>query len=126
MNTDKKKTSIFYLASFIIITAIEVFIAVFVHDSFIRPYMGDVLVVAVLYSFVRIFIPKECKLLTLYIFIFAVIVEVMQYFNIIKILGLDDITFFRILIGSVFDIKDIICYGIGCMAIGLLQSRDLF
>lgn len=44
--------------AFIVLLAVEIFIALFVHDSVVRPYIGDVLVVIVLYFFVRIFLPE--------------------------------------------------------------------
>ena len=50
------KKRIFYIISFLVIFCIEVFIALYVRDSFVRPYMGDALVVVLVYSFVRIFI----------------------------------------------------------------------
>lgn len=112
-----------YLIATMILLTIEVLIALFVHDTFIRPYIGDVLVVIVIYSFVRIFIPDKIKLLPLYIFIFAAGVEVLQLFNIVDVLGLGDIRFFRILIGSVFDITDIICYAVGCIILGVYEIR---
>lgn len=102
-----------YLLIFIFFLAIEVLIALFVHDSFIRPYVGDVLVVFVIYLFIRIMIPEKCKWLPVYLFIFAVGVEIGQYFHIVEKLGLSDNIFMRILIGSTFDMKDIICYGVG-------------
>lgn len=92
---------------------IEVLIALFVHDDFIRPYIGDVLVVIVLYTFIRIWVVEKCRLLPIYICVFAVIVEVLQYFEIVKILHLENNAFFRILLGSVFDVKDIVCYAVG-------------
>lgn len=93
---------------------IELCIALFVHDAFIRPYVGDVLVVVLLYTFVRIFLPEGVRLLPLYIFLFAAGVEVLQYFRIAEVLGLSDNRILSVVIGSVFDVKDIICYGVGC------------
>ncbi len=104
-----------YLLSFIILFAIELFIALFVRDNFIRPYIGDVLVVILLYTATRIIFPTQFKHLPLYIFAFSVIVELLQLINIVNILGLSDSRFFRILIGTTFDIKDIICYGVGTL-----------
>ena len=46
------KKRIFYIISFLVIFCIEVFIALYIRDSFIRPYMGDALVVVLVYSFV--------------------------------------------------------------------------
>lgn len=114
-----KSRRLTYAIVTIFILIIEVAIALFVHDSFIRPYVGDVLVVAVIYTFFRVFIPDKVKLLPLYIFLFSVFVELMQYVNIVKLLGLQDNKFFSVLVGTTFDIKDIICYGVGCSLIAI-------
>ncbi len=103
-------------AAILLIT--EVLIALYVHDSFIRPYIGDVLVVIVIYTFIRIFIPERCRLLPLWVFLFAVGIEVLQFVHIVEMLGLKDNRFFSLLVGSVFDIKDIICYAAGCLLLG--------
>ena len=110
-----------YLCAFIIILAIEIMIAVFAKDNFIRSYLGDVLVVALIYTFVKTFVRSEIKLLPLYIFIFAVLVEIGQYFHLIELLGLEDYTIARIIIGTTFDVKDILCYFVGCTGIWLFE-----
>lgn len=104
-----------YLLAFIIFFITEVLIAVYVHDDFIRPYVGDILVVILLYCFIKIFVPYKVKLMSLYIFIFSAFVEILQYFKLVEVLGLQDNRFARIVIGSVFDWKDILCYGVGCI-----------
>lgn len=103
-----------YLAAFFILIAMECYIAIYVHDTIIRPYVGDMLVVIVLYCFVRGIILERCKLLPLYIFLFAVIIEFLQYVQLAEWLGIEKNTWISIIIGSVFDIKDIVCYGLGC------------
>lgn len=118
---ETRNKRLLYLLATIILLFIEVLIALFVHDKFIRPYVGDVLVVVVIYTFVRIIITEKCKLLPLYIFIFAAMVEVLQYFKIVELLGLENNRFFSVLIGTVFDIKDIICYGVGCFLLGIYE-----
>ncbi len=111
------KKRITYAIITIILLTIEVLIALFIHDNFIRPYIGDVLVVMVIYTFIRIFVPEKVRLLPSYILCFAVMVEILQYFRIVEMLGLQNNRFFSVLIGSVFDVKDIICYAIGCILI---------
>ncbi|MGL5821079.1 MAG: DUF2809 domain-containing protein, partial [Sarcina sp.] len=69
-----------YLLAFIVLLSIEVFIALFVKDNFIRPYVGDILVVVVLYVFIKSFISKV-KNLPIYIFLFAFFIEILQYFD---------------------------------------------
>jgi len=101
-----------YLAAFCILLIVEVLIALFVRDDFIRPYVGDMLVTVLLCNFGRLFTCS--RLLVPAVFAFSVLVEVGQYFDIVKLLGLDGSRFFSILIGSTFSWADIICYGVGC------------
>ena len=111
-----------YGISAAVILLIEIFIALFVNDRFIRPYGGDILVAALLCCMVRIVFPKKPKLLSLYIFIFSVLVETAQYFDIVSLLGLSHISFFRILIGTSFSFIDILCYGLGCVAFAAIEG----
>lgn len=122
------KKRLIYIILTIILLTVEVLIALFIHDNFIRPYLGDVLVVMAIYTFIRIFIPERVRMLPSYILCFAVLVELMQYFRIVEMLGLQENRFFSVLIGSVFDIKDIICYAVGCtlIVIGQMIYKKFF
>lgn len=119
-----KTRRIFYLILTLILLMVEVVIALYIHDDFIRPYIGDVLVVIVIYCFIRIWIPKGNRALPLFIFVFAAGVETLQYFHLVTVLGLEHNAFFRILLGSVFDPKDILCYGIGCLLLAAFQKWE--
>jgi len=120
MNIGKKRVA--YGIATVVLFIIELLIALFVHDDFIRPYVGDVLVVVLLYTFVRIFLPEGVRLLPLYIFLFAAGVEVLQYFRIVEVLGLSDNRILSVVIGSVFDRKDIACYGVGCVLLMIITE----
>ena len=109
----KRKKRIAYGIATVILFLTEVCIALFVHDKILRPYVGDVLVVVLINTFVRIFLPEGKRLLPLYIFLFAAGVEVLQYFRIVEVLGLADNRVLSVVLGSVFDWKDIMCYGVG-------------
>ena len=116
-----RKRRLGYLAAFCVIFAIEVCIALFVRDSFIRPYGGDVLVTLLICCFLRIFLPHSVKLLPLYVFLFALAVEIGQYFDFVALLGLGDSRFFRILLGSTFSWADLVCYAAGCAVFALTE-----
>jgi len=93
--------------------AVLALIALYVHDQFIRPFMGDVLVVIWIYLFFKTFLKvKDYKLAT-FVLGFAWSVEIAQYFNLVKVLGLEDIRAARIIIGSTFDRLDLLAYFIG-------------
>ena len=61
--------------------------------------------------------PVKCRILPLYVFLFAVGIEILQYFQLVQLLGLEGNKILRILLGSVFDVMDILCYAIGCVAL---------
>lgn len=115
---EKRKKQLGYLMATLVLLGIEVCIALFVRDAVVRPYVGDMLVVVVIYTFVRIFVPEKIRLLPLHVFLFAVLVEGLQAVNIVELLGLSAYPFFSILIGATFDVKDIICYAVGCILLG--------
>lgn len=114
------KKRIVYIISFIVIFCIEVLIALYVRDSFVRPYLGDVLVVVLVYCFVRIFLPTGISKMPFYVFLFACFVEVMQYFQLADTLGVTNRAA-RIVLGSTFDWKDIASYAVGCVLIILVE-----
>lgn len=117
--TNKKR--LIYAVVAVVLLVIEVLIALYVRDNFIRPYFGDVLVVILLYAVVRAIVPNRFPLLPLAIFIFAVLVEIGQYFNYVDLIGLGDIKFFRIVMGTGYDFKDILCYAVGCAVCGVAE-----
>lgn len=103
---------VFYAICFVVILAVEIIIGIYVRDSFVRPYMGDALVVVLIYCFVRIFIPKGLLRLPFYVLSFACFIEILQCFQLVDVLGISN-HIIRIIIGSTFDLKDIISYVVG-------------
>ena len=116
------KKRIKYLIGFIITIIIEALIAMYVHDYFIRPYVGDVVIIICIYLLLRIIIPDKIKYLSLYVLMLGVIVEVMQYFNFTNMISGGN-KLLKIALGSTFDIKDIICYAIGYIIIVLVEAK---
>lgn len=101
----------FYWA--ILLFLIEVGIAIFFNDSLIRPFVGDVLVVILIYCVIRAFWQIRVFPLALSIFVFACLVEVLQYFNFVDVLGLRSYKLLVIILGTTFDWKDIVAYALG-------------
>ena len=121
-SAEVRKKRIGYVLAAIAVFIIEVLIALFVRDRFIRPYVGDMLVVVLIYICVRVIFPERPRLLPLYVFLFAVLVEGLQAANLVELLGLAGNRFFSVLIGTTFDWKDIACYGAGCVLCGLWEA----
>ena len=108
-----KKKRLIYLGTFALLLAVEVLIALFVRDAFVRPFVGDVLVVILLVLLCRVFIPEGVRLLPLYVFLFACCVELLQFADPVRLLGLEGCPFLRIALGSTFDPLDLLAYAIG-------------
>ena len=104
-----------YILGFIIFFLIEFLIAKYVKDRLIRPYVGDILVMVLLYFFVCSLYPKPHRHLPIFLFAFAVCVEVLQFFDFVHHLGLENNRIARIVLGTTFDWHDIFCYFVGMM-----------
>lgn len=111
-----KNKRILYGTVFCGLLAVEVCIALFINDSFIRPYVGDMLVTLLLCCLCRVIIPSKLRLLPLYVFTFAACVEIGQYFDLVALLGLADNRFLSVLMGRTFSWLDLLCYAVGCIA----------
>ena len=99
-----------YLILSLLLFLIEVLIALYVDDSFIRPYLGDFLVVILIYCFVKSFLNTPFWPTALGVLIFSYAVETLQYFNIVEKLGLQHSKVARIVIGSSFEWLDLVAY----------------
>lgn len=117
-----KKSRATYAVAFGVLLFIEIIIALFVHDAFVRPYIGDVLVTVLLCCLCRIIIPKGVSALPIYVFVFAVLVELAQYVKVVKLLGLENNAFFSTIIGTTFSFVDILCYAAGCLAFWVAEK----
>lgn len=108
------KKRLMWFSFFLLLLATEVVIALYCHDDFIRPYVGDVLVVILLYCLAKAVVLDKMKLLPLWIFIFACLVEAGQYFNYVELLGFSDNPILSTAMGTSFAFEDIVCYFVGC------------
>lgn len=112
-----------YFFLFLLLFITEIMIAVFVHDNFVRPYIGDFLVVILIYCFVKAWIDAPVKTVAIAVLLFAYIVEILQYFNLVKQLGLQHSRLANIVIGNHFEWTDMIAYTFGILLVALVERR---
>jgi hypothetical protein len=109
----------------LIIFVIEVLIALYVKDKFIRPYVGDVLVVIMIYCFIRAYVDASAIKVSAFVLAFAVTVEILQYFKLIDLIGLRHNKLARIVIGTRFEWLDLVAYVVGIgIVIGVEWIRN--
>jgi hypothetical protein len=106
-----------YLLLGTILFLAEVLIALFVKDSLVRPFLGDVLIVVLIYCFVRIFLNVNYHWAALGVLIFACVIEVLQYFDYVKLLGLEQNRVLSVAMGRTFEWLDFAAYAIGFLII---------
>ena len=117
-----RKRRLIYALIFVVLLLIEVLIALFIKDKFVRPYIGDVLVAVLICCFCRVCIPNKVTALPIYVFLFATAVELAQYFDIVKLLGMESNKLLSTLLGRTFSIADILCYAVGCLGFYLIEK----
>ncbi|AYN00730.1 DUF2809 domain-containing protein [Chryseobacterium sp. 3008163] len=123
----KFKFNLKYFFLTLLIFLVEVLIATVLKDQFfIRAYLGDVIVVMLLYTLVKSFFITNNTKLILGIFAFSCLIEFAQFFNIADKLGFQPGSLMYIVIGNSFSWIDIICYGVGCLILYLLVKIKFY
>ncbi|HOY05448.1 MAG TPA: DUF2809 domain-containing protein [Saprospiraceae bacterium] len=112
-----------YFLAAVLLFAIEVLIALYMHDRFVRPYMGDFLVVILIYCVVRAFVDASVLKTALFVLLFSYTIEVLQYFQIVQRLGLQHVAVARIVIGTSFEWGDLLAYTGGVLLVLLLEKQ---
>lgn len=115
-----------YFILTVILLLIEIAIALFVHDRFIRPFVGDFLVVILMYCSLKSFWKASPRMIALSVLAFAFVVEFLQYFDFLSLVGLKENRLARIIFGNTFSTLDLVAYtfGIGLILIIENQKKD--
>ena len=111
----------FYLT--VLLFLIEVFIAVFIDDQFIRPFIGDVLVVILIYCFVKSFWKVRANVAAISVFGFACAIEGLQYLNLVDRIGLRQNRILATILGTTFDWKDVLAYALGTVIVLVCEKH---
>lgn len=111
-----------YFFLFCLLFIVEVLIALYVHDTIIRPYIGDLLVVILIYCFIKSFLNIKVLYTAIFVLLFSFSVELMQYFTIVETLGLEKSKVASTVIGTSFEWIDLLCYTAGICIVLLVET----
>lgn len=114
-----------YLLWALLLLLIEIAIALFVTDGFIRPYVGDYLVVMLVYCGLRAVFRIGIPTALIATLLFAYFVECLQYLDILAALGLRGSTLANIVLGNLFEWIDMLAYTLGVLTLWLLEIKRL-
>jgi hypothetical protein len=113
-----------YILLTLLLLIIEITIAVFVHDQFIRPFFGDFLAIILVYCGLRIFKQNILKTALISLLI-AYFIEILQYFKFIEITGLIKFKMLAVVIGNSFSWLDMLAYSLGFVFIVLIENFEI-
>lgn len=111
----------FFLAVFLFV--VEILIARFVHDQIVRPYVGDFLVVILIYCFIKVFLNVSVEKTALFTLLFAYTLEILQHFQFVDRIGLGKFRLARIVVGTSFEWLDLVAYTAGIGLVLFVEGR---
>ena len=105
----------------LLLLAVELVIGFFIADDWIRPYVGDLLVVILLYCLLQSFVSISPYKALIGVLLFAYFIEMLQYFKFVALIGLQDIPIANILIGTSFSWFDLLMYTLGITLTSMIE-----
>lgn len=107
---------------FILLFIVEIVIAQ--TSGFIRHTFGDFIVVILLYYLVKSFINIPPKKLGISVLAFSFTIEIVQYFNFLKMLGLESSKIANLILGNTFSFSDLIAYTLGIITVLIIEKKS--
>ena len=120
LKTIKFRFHVGYFLIAISLFLIEVLIAKYV-TGWVRSYLGDVLVVMLIYSTMMTVIELNKKLVVLLTLVLAFAIEFSQYVKLAELLGFEKGSVAYIVLGNTFSIEDLVCYVLGGFIILIIE-----
>lgn len=117
-----------YFIATILLLLIEILIGAYAHDEIIRPFIGDLLVVILIYCFIMSWFKINAMATALGVLGFAYATEITQYYHLVYVLGWDSSRIARIIMGTSFSWMDMLMYTIGIILVvvtEMLSGRPL-
>ncbi|MFZ5746233.1 MAG: DUF2809 domain-containing protein [Pseudomonadota bacterium] len=114
-----------WAAAALALFTVEGMIALFVHDAFVRPYLGDSLAVALVHCSLRAVTRLRPMHAALAAFGIAALIELGQLVGILHLIGLEHSRLARIVLGSGYDPRDFLAYAAGAVAMLAVERAYL-
>lgn len=110
-----------YAFAALLVLLVEIAIALWVRDAFVRPYLGDVLAVILVYLALRAVTTLRVIPAALAALAIAVLVEIGQAMDLLGLLGLSNHPVAAVVLGTAFSIGDLFCYAAGAIIALLVE-----
>jgi hypothetical protein len=117
-----KNIKLNYLFSSISILIIEILIAVFANDQFIRPIFGDYLTVIFLFYLFAAFLKLSKNTIAIITLLISYSIEGLQYIHILEVFKLEHYRILKIIFGTSFSWTDMLAYTIGTLTVLFIHN----
>jgi hypothetical protein len=118
-----KRRLIYGSLSILCFIACFLIVSLFNDNHFIRGFVGDIIVILLVYFLIKIFYNFPALKLTIFILGVAFSTELLQYFRLTTFLGLEHNTIAKLILGSVFDPYDLLAYTLGAVMVYNIDTR---
>lgn len=117
-----KRRLVYFCLTILCLIACIFIVILFNDNQFIRGFIGDIIVISLIYFFIKIFYDFHAVKLTVFTLLVAFITEFLQYIKITTFFGLEHNTIAQLILGSVFDPYDLIAYTIGAILVYIIDT----
>lgn len=102
-----------HIALAIVLLMVEIVIALFIDDAFVRPYLGDTIATILVFALLMAVFKISVKQGAITALLISYFIEFTQYFKVIELLGWENNELAVTLMGSRFSWPDIVAYTAG-------------
>lgn len=92
-------------------------------SGFIRYYVGDFIVVILLYFFIKSFFDIKPKIVAISVLLFSYVIEILQSIDFVTRIGLQNNKLANIIIGNYFSFGDIVAYTLGIITVLIVEQK---
>lgn len=111
----------FYFICTLLLLAIEILIALYT-NNWIRAYFGDFLVVILLHCLILSFVKTNKIIVLTGVLLFSYLVEILQYYKFVEVIGLQKSAIANTLIGTSFSWIDMLMYTLGIFFVAIIEQ----
>lgn len=120
----KKRLVYFSLAILCFIICVLI-VKLFNNNPLIRGFIGDIVVIWLIYFFIKGFYDFHSLKLAVFTLALAFATEFLQYLKLIAFFGLEHNAMARLILGSVFDPYDLMAYTVGAVLVYIIDAKVL-
>ena len=112
-----------FLSYFLLLLLVEIAIALWIHDAFVRPFFGDFLATITLYMLIRGLTGTSTEHALFWSLLISYLIEGLQYVQFLSLINLHDHKLLRILLGSYFHWGDVLAYTLGAVVVFIVHKQ---